>query len=227
VASKTLTWTFTAASAAVVLWAGRAFFVAPEPPEPSVPAAPPAAPVAQAVTPAATPGSVGPAPVSPTPPGVTTAQWAALEAELQTRPDAAAERQRLIGYFGWADAVQRWRAARHDVALAGVVDAGLAQRLAGREVSAAEVRQLKAALLETLEPDAARRTAALQAFDASLPAPAGPDPRQRAFQQQQAALVAAWQTRPAAERDAAALARQLDALRRKHFAPMPASTPGR
>ncbi len=170
-----------------------------------------------------------PAAAAAHPPGVTAEQWAALEAELRTRPDGAAERHRLIGYFSWADAVQRWRAAPQDATLAAAVDAGLGQRLHNREVSAAEARALKAALLATLEPDATRRAAAQQAYDSSLPTTAGPSAHEKAFQRQQAALVAAWQARPAAERDPAALTRQLDALRRTHFAAPAASStvPGR
>lgn len=231
-AAKTLIWTFAAASAAALLWFGRGLLDAPvSPKEASVsPApqrgtadlarvaagAPPAPPAIATATTAATP-----------PPGVAPEQWAALLAELKGRPDAAAETERLRAYFEWSDAVQRWRGARDDPALAGAVDAGLSARLDRREVSAAEARLLEAALLETLEPDPSRRLAALQAFDAGLPTAAGPDARQRQFQQRQAALVATWQARPAAERDPAALARQLEALRRTHFAQNPASAPGR
>lgn len=216
-----------AASAAAVLWAGRWFFTAAEPV--AGVSGPPA--VAAGATNA---GAAGQAPVATTappaaaaahPPGVTAEQWAALEAELRTRPDGAAERHRLIAYFSWADAVQRWRAAPQDARLAAVVDAGLGQRLHNREVSAAEARLLKAALLATLEPDATRRAAALQAYEGSLPTTAGPSAHEKAFQRQQAALVAAWQARPAAERDPAALTRQLDTLRRRHFAAPAASSP--
>jgi hypothetical protein len=225
---KPLVWTLAAASAAVLLWAGRWFFTAPAPePLATVPGRP--AVVSGAATPAAAATATPAAAPGTHPPGVTAEQWAALEAELRTRPDGAAERSRLIAYFTWADAVQRWRAAPQDATLAATVDAGLGQRLQQREVSAAEARLLKAALLATLEPDETRRAAALQAYDSSLPTPAGPSAREQAFQRQQAALVAAWQARPAAERDPAALNRQLDTLRRTHFASPPASSsvPGR
>jgi tryptophan 2,3-dioxygenase len=130
-------------------------------------------------------------------------------------------RLRLAAYFGWADAVQRWRAAPGDAALARPVDAGLPARLARREVSAAEARQLKAALLQTLAPDDATRAAALQAFDASLPQPLAPDPRQQAFAQAQAAAVTAWQAQPSDQRDPQALAQTLAALRQTHFSDTP------
>lgn len=156
------------------------------------------------------------------PPGLTAEQWAQVEARLAGHPQAAAERDRLRRYFAWSDAVQRWRGARQDLALAQQVDAGLPERLAQAEVSAPEARLLKAALLQTLLPDDASRTAALQAFDATLPRPAGPTPRDLEFQRRQSALVAAWQAQPASQRDPAALQRQIDALRRSHF---PKETP--
>jgi hypothetical protein len=167
--------------------------------------------------------STPPAPPTATdaPPGLSPAQWAQVLGRLQSRPDAAEEQQRLHDYFSWSDAVQRWRSAPTDASLAAQVDAGLPARLAQREVSAAEARQIKAALLGVLEPDADRQAAALQAFDAQLPAPTGPDPRQRAFEQEQAAVVAAWRRTPAAERDPKALARQLASLRQSHFQSSP------
>jgi hypothetical protein len=172
-----------------------------------------AAPATLPAPPATAAAAVATAP----PPGLSAEQWATIEAELAAHPQPAAERLRLRRYFEWSDAVRRWRGARHDVALAQQVDAGLADRLAHDEVSVPEARQLKAALLLTLLPDEAGRVAALQAFDAGLPASAGPSAHERVFQQRQAALVAAWQARPAAQRDPAALTRQLEALRRSHF----------
>lgn len=213
-----------AASAAALLWGLRpdtAPAVAPTagsaPPRPTVSRADAAvtgAPTAATAT--ATSGGEAP------PPGLTAEQWSQVEARLAGHPQAAAERDRLRRYFAWTDAVQRWRGARQDLALAQQVDAGLPERLAQAEVSAPEARQLKAALLQTLLPDDASRTAALQAFDATLPRPAGPTPRDLEFQRRQSALVAAWQAQPASQRDPAALQRQIDALRRSHF---PKETP--
>ena len=219
-----------------LLWAGRWFFTAPEPADRDADRAAAAA-LAQRTAASARAGAAAgtsavvaavPAagniatPNPAIPPGLTAEQWAALEAEWRARPDGASERQRVLAYLTWSDAMRRWRANPADVDLARSVDAGLPDRLALREVSAGEARQIKAALLATLEPDEARRTAALQAWDATVPAAAGPDARQRSFQKQQAALVAAWQARPVAERDPAALARQIEQLRRTHFSPVAA-----
>lgn len=205
-----------AASAAVLVWGLRTPETAPAA---AVPAAnrPPAAGTSAAMpAPGPAPGFAAAAAIAP-PPGLTAEQWSTIEAELAAHPTPAAERQRLRDYFGWSDAVRRWRGARHDFALARQVDAGLADRLARSEVSVPEARQLKAALLQTLQPDEAGRSAALQAFEAGLPASAGPSAQEHAFQQDQAALVAAWQAQPVAQRDPAALTRQLEALRRSHF----------
>ncbi len=163
-------------------------------------------------------GPTGAADTSPVPPGLSAEQWAALETEWRGRPDGAAERERLLAYFSWQHAARRWRADPSDVALAAEVHAGLPARLARREVSAGEARQLEVALLLTLEPDPARRAAAWQAFDAAQPAPAPPDMRTLAYRREQAAAVASWRTVPAAQRDPATLKSELDRLRRRHFA---------
>jgi hypothetical protein len=160
----------------------------------------------------------GAADTSPVPPGLSAAQWAALETEWRGRPDGAAERERLMAYFSWQHAARRWRADPSDAALAAEVRAGLPDRLARREVSAGEARQLEVALLLTLEPDPARRAAAVQAFDAAQLAPAPPDVHTLAYRREQAAAVASWQAVPAAQRDPATLKTELDRLRRTHFA---------
>lgn len=164
------------------------------------------------------PGGPGAADTSPVPPGLSAEQWAALETEWRGRPDGAAERERLVAYFSWQHAARRWRANPSDATLAAEVRAGLPARLARREVSAGEARQLEAVLLATLEPDPARRAAALQAFDAAQPAPAPPDVRTLAYRREQAAAVASWHAAPAAQRDPATLKTELDRLRRAHFA---------
>lgn len=168
-------------------------------------------------TPAST-GGPGAADASPVPPGLSAEQWAALQTEWRGRADGAAERERLVAYFGWQDAARRWRADPSDAALAAEVRAGLPARLARREVSAGEARQLEVALLAALEPDPARRVAAVQVFDAAQPAPAAPDTRTLAYRREQAAAVASWQAVPAAQRDPATLKTELDRLRRVHFA---------
>ncbi len=157
------------------------------------------------------------------PPGVTTAQWVRLSADAATLPGGAAELQRLANYLAWADALQRFRSARGagvpTLELAREVDAGLDERLRQREVSAAEGQRIKSAVLDITEPDAGSREHLLRAWaTATLPRPAV-DARQAPFEQRQAEIVAAWSARPPAARDAAALQRELDALRMQVFSP--------
>jgi len=169
-----------------------------------------------------------PVPVaSDVPPGVSPAQWAALQAQLQGRPDGPAELRRLRGYFAWSDALRRFREGRLAGApaadlrpLAQTLGDGLAERLRQSEVTAAEARQIEAAVLEAIEPDPSRRADELERWTAAhLAQPATIDPRQAEFERRQSVLVAAWSAQPAATRDRAALERDLEALRRRTFAP--------
>lgn len=176
--------------------------------------APFVAPPTQAATQAAT-----------APPGVTPAQWAELQHELAGRPDELA---RLQAYFGFADQLQRFRALpREDrgatrVALAQALDAGLDERLRRRELGVGEARLIKIAVLQVLQPDAAQQAAQMQQWEQAMaaaapPADAAAAARDAEFQRRQAAVVAAWQARPAAERDPRQLEQQLNALRQASY----------
>jgi hypothetical protein len=155
------------------------------------------------------------------PPGVTEAQWLALRAELLARPGGEAELRRIGDYLAWSDALRRWRAAPGDanerLRLARQLDAGLPARLREGEVTSAEARQIKIALLDVTLDDPAERAAALQRWMAAQASPSSVDPRQVEFDRRQASVVAAWSARPPATRDAAGLERELDALRREVF----------
>lgn len=164
------------------------------------------------------------------PPGMTRARWQALQAELGAQPGGAAEIARIARYLTWAELLRRFRdtpdgAERQRLALA--LDAGLAERLHAGEVSAAEARQIKAAILEAMPGDPAARAAAVQRWIAAEvgPAPAT-DARQVPFERRQAEIVAVWSAQPPAMRDRVALERELDMLRREHFATGPASPGG-
>lgn len=174
----------------------------------------------------APPPPVLPLPAAPTriaaPVGLTGAQWQALQAELASRPDGASELRRIADYFAWSDLLRRFRetagatdaATRRQIALD--LDAGLSERLRQGEVSAAEARQIKVAILEVTLDSSAERAAALQRWLAFAAAPAREDPRQAEFEQRQAVLVAAWGAQPV--RDRQALERDLEALRRQVYA---------
>ncbi len=157
------------------------------------------------------------------PPGVSAEQWAALRAEYADRPD---ELRRLAAHFTFTDTLDRFRAggtsdrSAGQIALAQSLDAGLDERLRERELSAAEARLIKIAVLEALLGDDQQRNEALERWEASL-APPAPDPARSAiesdFQRRQAAIVAAWRALPAERRDPRTLERELQALRVSSF----------
>ena len=158
------------------------------------------------------------------PPGVSPAQWDALKAEMQGRPDGPAELRRVAGYLEWSDALRRFRAARQSGAstadlqrLAQTLADGLPERQGRSEVSAAEAHQIKSAILEVTVADESLRATQLQQWAAAAFAPSRPDPRQAGFERRQSEIVAAWSAQPAAARDPAALERELDSARRQSF----------
>lgn len=173
----------------------------------------------------------------PRPSGISPAQWDALRREMSQRPDGAAELQRLAGYLGFAHAAQQFRAQRQAgasgpalQALARQIDEALPERLRQRELSAAEASRLKAAVLEVQVADATERARQLQQWQQaqrehlSRSAP-GTDAREPEFLRRQAALVAAWQAQPPAQRNPQQLQQQLDALRLASF-PTPTTPSG-
>jgi hypothetical protein len=166
------------------------------------------------------PAEPAPPALAGVPPGVSAEQWVRIEREHAGRP---AELRRLIDYLVYADVMQRFRAAAVDQRrpLAQALDAGLDERLARREMTAAEARLVKIAVLDVLMPgDDGGRAAALQRWQAAVQPPAtAPDARDGEFQRRQAAVVQAWMARPATQRDPQALERELDSLRRSIFDP--------
>ena len=164
---------------------------------------------------------------SEVPPGISSEQWAALQAQLRDRPDGPAELSRLGEYFGWSDALRRFREARLDGTsaadlrpLAQTLDDGLPERLQRSEVTAAEASRIESALLEAIEPDASRRADRLERWSAAhLASPAAVDTRQAEFERRQNELVAAWSAQPATLRNRSELERELEALRQQTFGP--------
>lgn len=167
----------------------------------------------------------------PVPPGVTATQWQQLVAEHAGRPEGAAELQRLSEYFHFSAALQQFRQLRKSAvggpeltALAQVLDRGLDARLQRQEVNGAEARAIKAAVLEVLQPDEAARQAALRQWQAAaaplasgMPRVAETRARDAEFLRLQAAAVATWSARPAAERDPQALEREIAALKQATY----------
>jgi len=185
----------------------------------SLPAPMPAPPVLAAAP------SAAPAAADAPPPGVSAAQWLALQREFAGRPE---ELRRLADYFSYADRLQRFRDQRGKVPradllpLAQALDAGLDERLRQHELSAGEARLVKMAVLEVLLPDEAQRAAALSSWEDTQRGAAVASTsaaREAEFQRRQSEIVAAWSARPVAQRDRRALERELDALRRASFEP--------
>jgi hypothetical protein len=193
-----------------------------------------AAPVASVVRGTSLPGVASasavegpprPAVLAAAPPGVGAAQWQQLREQLLQQPGGAAELQRVADFLAYQDTLRRFRRLHSAGAgseelrqTASVLDAGLAQRLQRNELSLPEARLVKLAVLDVLQPDDDARRSALARWDASVAAPPRPDPREQAFEREQAALVARWSAQPQAQRDPAQLQRELDALRRRSFA---------
>lgn len=163
---------------------------------------------------------------TPKPAGVSAEQWAMLQKELAGQPQ---ELRRLAGYYAFGDALERYRSGKDSLstaerqALARTLDAGLDERLRQRELSIGEARMIKMAVLQELLADDAQRAEAMVRWQAeqvaTQPAATAHLARERSFLQQQAAVVAAWQAKPVAQRDPQALERELDALRRATFTP--------
>lgn len=170
------------------------------------------------------PPAAAPTAIAPVPAGVTREQWDALQAEMRGRPDGAAQTRRLVAYLAWSDALRRFRDSRSAGAsaddllpLALALDDGLPARVRAREVSAAEARQIKSAILDITIADKSQRAGLLQQWlVAEFPA-SPPDPRQVEFDRLQAPIVAAWSAQPPDARNSAALERDLEAARRQSF----------
>ncbi|HSI47918.1 MAG TPA: hypothetical protein VLA61_06595 [Ideonella sp.] len=183
------------------------------------------APATQAATlAAATPSATTSA---GTPEGVSAADWAKVQQALAQHPQREAELSRIGQLLTYQSRVRRFQEARQGGApatelrtLARQLDGELDQHLANNEISAGEAQTLKAALLEQLQPDTAARALALVAWrrQQAAAAPSQPDPRDASYLQAQASTVAAWQAKPAAQRNEAQLSQQLRTLRGQVYA---------
>jgi hypothetical protein len=166
------------------------------------------------------------------PPGISAQQWHTLVAELSAKPDGAREIARLDQYFRFADTVRQFRdlnrtAASSEptpalVALARQIDAELDTHIAQRELSGSEAYDIKATLLEVLEPDAEAADEKLERWTRTLPRARTDDDRaamQRdaEFERRRAALVQAWSAQPQTLRDPKALERDIQNLRQQIY----------
>lgn len=165
------------------------------------------------------------------PPGISAQQWQTLVAELSAKPDGAREIARLDQYFRFADTVRQFRdlnrTASGDptpalVALAKQIDTELDVHIAQRELSGSEAYDIKATLLEVLEPDAEAADDKLERWARTLPRARTDDDRaamQRdaEFERRRTALVQAWSAQPQSSRDPKALERDIQNLRQQIY----------
>jgi hypothetical protein len=152
---------------------------------------------------------------------LTAAQWRTISERIEPGPGHDLELARIASLMAFQDDVARLRELRDDPAaaeerrrLAREIDAGIELHLARREATGPEAVLLKTAVLAEIEPDAAARAAQLEDFRREIQAenPPASDPRVAAYQRQEAAIVAEWQSGPASQRDPAVLARRLQQL---------------
>ncbi len=177
------------------------------------------------------PRAQAPVATRPVPPGVTPGQWQALVAEMSARPDGERELARLDAYFRFADTVRQFRelnrASGADptpalVALAQRIDAELDTHVAQRELAGSEAYDIKATVLEVLEPDADAADDKLERWAAGLPrsrtdSDRAAMQRDTEFELRRKALIQAWSTQPVQARDPRALERDIQNLRQEIY----------
>ncbi|HEV8691158.1 MAG TPA: hypothetical protein VGQ91_12730 [Ideonella sp.] len=175
------------------------------------------------------------APAAAKEPVLDAAQWNQLQAALADHPQRDAETARVVELLAYQRSVRSLRAQRQSgtaapalIELARRLDAELPLHLARGEMTGPEAMRLKATLLESLEPDPARRAEALAAWrDAQLQAhPRATDPRDAAFLQAQQALVAQWRATAPPGTPPDGLIAELEALRQRSYAPPPSNPKG-
>lgn len=163
-----------------------------------------------------------PATRSERPPHLSEAQWQELQRALADHPRREAEIRRISDYLVLQSRVQAFKEARDRkapkaelAALARPLQEALPAHLGRGELAAAEALQLQAALLQATESNPEQVRVSLTAWRERWLQPATPDPRDRAFQHEQQALLARWQARGSG--DTQALERELEALRARHY----------
>jgi hypothetical protein len=163
-----------------------------------------------------------PAGTDPPPAGMTPPQWRDLQDALKDAPGRVADLRRVAAYMALKDTLAHFQAAREQAAdsaelqaLARQLDAGLEAHLAQGHLGPAEAHALKGAVLQVLEPDAARRFERLSQWAQGLPAQAADaaSPRQEQHIRQQAHILAAWQALPPGLRNPRQLEADLESLR--------------
>lgn len=172
--------------------------------------------------------------IADAPPDVPAEEWHRLKAALPDTPQGRRDLQQAGEYLGYQHRLEKWQQlkgaggdATARAALAQSLLDELPTHVARRELTAYEAQMLVQTLLQDRIDDPAVLAQAVQAelqkLQAAQPAPAPEQSAQQqarlaAYQQQEAAIVAAWQALPPAQRSQQALESQLDAARRNTLA---------
>ncbi|MGE5453257.1 MAG: hypothetical protein ACM3VZ_15620 [Acidobacteriota bacterium] len=159
--------------------------------------------------------------------------WAALKEAMAKTRNPKAETERVVKYLRFQRGFEQWQSLKGspDVArrqeLAKRLLAQVPERLRQGEASLGEALMLSTALWADLEPNEELRKLRIEEARAALMnAAPKPDPQQVAqdasrlaeYKRREAAIVADWQAKPAAQRDQAKLEEALESARRAVYA---------
>lgn len=158
------------------------------------------------------------------PRGLTAEQWQVLQDSVKDHPRAAEELARIAEFFASKMDFEAFDAVRagdpNDRRLPAMARALLPRvdlHLQRGELSGGDAVALRAELLQHAEPDETRRAEDMARWverqAATVPAAAPPDPGFVAYKQAEEQLLAQYRALPESQRDPAALARQVRALR--------------
>ena len=159
--------------------------------------------------------------------------WAALKEAMAKTPNPNAETERVVKYLRFQRGFEQWNSMKdspdvaHRQELAKRLLEQVPERMRNGETTMGEALMLTTALWTDLEPTEAVRKQRIEEFKAILvnSSPKA-DPEQLArdasqlaeYKRREAAIVADWQAKPAAQRDQAKLEESLESARRAVYA---------
>lgn len=159
--------------------------------------------------------------------------WAALKEAMAKTPNPKAETERVVKYLRFQRGFEQWNSMKdspdvaHRQELAKRLLEQVPERMRNGETTMGEALMLTTALWTDLEPNEAVRKQRIEETKAIL-ANSAPkiDPEQVArdaaqlaeYKRREAAIVADWQAKPAAQRDQAKLEESLESARRAVYA---------
>ncbi|MDQ5926395.1 MAG: hypothetical protein QG554_1337 [Pseudomonadota bacterium] len=170
------------------------------------------------------------------PPDFSDEEWGLLNIAARESEQPQVELARMVSYLRFQKGFAQWQALQNspDVAarhrLAEQLLAQLPERIKHGEMGAGEINLIQQALLMDLVPDEAQRQTRLKQAQADLvQAAPSVDTTQQAlestrrneYKRREAAIVAAYQSRPEAQRNPAQLEAALEEARRAVYQPTP------